>query len=459
MHRVLRVASYAVCASLAAGSLSAQSRTDSALIARYRPVAERIIASATRDSAAWQRLALMVDTYGHRLSGSPSLEQAIDWMLGQMKQDGLERVRGEPVMVPHWVRGEESAELIQPRRMNLPMLGLGMSVGTPDSGITAPVLVVSDFAELNRRAAEAKGKIVLFDAPFVTYGRTVQYRVRGPSAAAKAGAVGCLIRSIASYSIRSPHTGTLDYDDSAPRIPAAALSVEDAMMLHRMQDRGQPVVVRLRMQAHQLPDAHSRNVLAEITGSEHPEQVVVLGGHIDSWDVGQGAMDDGGGVVAAWEAVRIMKALGLRPRRTIRVVGWVNEENGGRGGEAYRDAHASEQHVLAMESDGGVFRPIGFGLGGGNDSTLAILRSIATLLRPVGSDSIARGGGEADIGPLMEQGVPGLGLRVDGTRYFWFHHSQGDTMDKLDPQDVARCVATMAVIAYVVADMPEVLPR
>jgi carboxypeptidase Q len=184
-----------------------------------------------------------------------------------------------------------------------------------------------------------------------------------------------------------------------------------------------------------------------------------LGGHIDSWDVGQGAMDDGGGVVAAWEAVRIMKALGLRPRRTVRVVGWVNEENGGRGGEAYRDAHRDERHVLAMESDGGVFRPIGFGLGGGNDSTLAVLRTIATLLRPVGSDSIAKGGGEADIGPLMEQGVPGLGLRVDGTRYFWFHHSEGDTVDKLDPQDVARSVATMAVIAYVVADMPETLPR
>lgn len=459
MNRLLRAASCAIAGGFVAVSLPAQSPADSAMIARYRPVAGRIIEMATRDSAAWQRLALLVDTFGHRLSGSPSLEQAIDWMLQQMKQDGLEQVRGEPVMVPHWVRGEESAELVQPRAMNLPMLGLGMSVGTPDSGITAPVLVVSDFAELDRRAAEVKGKIVLFDAPFVSYGQTVQYRVRGPSAAARLGAVACLIRSIASYSIRSPHTGTLDYDAQAPKIPAAALSVEDAMMLHRMQNRGQPVVVRLRMQAHQLPDAHSRNVLAEITGSEHPEQVVVLGGHIDSWDVGQGAMDDGGGIVAAWEAVRILKALGLHPRRTIRVVGWVNEENGGRGGEAYRDAHANEQHVLAMESDGGVFHPLGFGLGGGNDSTLAVLRAVATLLRPIGSDSISPGGGEADIGPLMERGVPGLGLRVDGTRYFWFHHSQGDTIDKLDPQDVARCVATMAVMAYVVADMPATLPR
>ncbi|MDO8665254.1 MAG: M20/M25/M40 family metallo-hydrolase, partial [Gemmatimonadales bacterium] len=238
------------------------------------------------------------------------------------------------------------------------------------------------------------------------------------------------------------------------------LSVEDAMMLHRMSDRGERVVVRLAMEARMLPDAPSRNVVAELVGSERPEEVVVLGGHFDSWDVGQGAMDDGGGVVAAWEAVRLLQRLGLRPRRTVRVVGWTNEENGLRGGNAYRDAHAAEldDHVLAIETDGGVFRPLGYGFTG-SDSAMAIVRQVASLLRPIGADSISRGGGGADIGPIMRRGVPGLGLNVDGTRYFWFHHSDGDTVDKLDPREMAQCVAALAVMAYVVADLPERLPR
>jgi carboxypeptidase Q len=238
------------------------------------------------------------------------------------------------------------------------------------------------------------------------------------------------------------------------------LSVEDAMMLHRMSDRGERVVVRLTMEARMLPDAPSRNIVAELVGSERPEEVVVLGGHIDSWDVGQGAMDDGGGVVAAWEAVRLLQRLGLRPRRTVRVVGWTNEENGLRGGNAYRDAHAAEldDHVLAIETDGGVFRPLGYGFTG-SDSALALVRQVASLLRPIGADSISRGGGGADIGPITRRGVPGLGLNVDGTRYFWFHHSDGDTVDKLDPRDMAQCVAALAVMAYVVADLPERLPR
>lgn len=429
---------------------------------RYRATADRIIDGATRDSAAWQRLARLTDTFGHRLSGSESLERAIDWILGEMRRDGLQNVRGERVMVPHWVRGAESAELLSPRPQRLVMLGLGGSIGTPPAGITAEVLVATSYADLEARAAEVRGKIVLFDVPFTSYGETVRYRGGGAVAAARAGAVACLIRSVASYSIRSPHTGALRYDTTGavPMIPAAALSVEDAMMLHRMQDRGQRVVVRLTMEARTLPDAPSRNVVAEVVGREHPEQVVILTGHLDSWDVGQGAMDDGGGFVAAWEAVRLIKALGLRPRRTVRVVGWTNEENGGRGGLAYRDAHAAElpSHVLAVESDGGVFRPRGFGFTG-SDSALAIVRRVASLLDRLHADSISRGGGGADISPIMARGVPGMGLDVDGQRYFWFHHSEGDTMDKLDPREMAQCVAAMAVLAYVVADLPEPLPR
>ena len=441
-------------------AVSAQGSGITPLERRYRAAADSLINGALADSAAWQRLAEMVDRFGHRLSGSASLERAIDWILLQMERDSLDNVRGERVMVPRWVRGEESVELVEPRPVKLPMLGLGGSIATPPEGITAEMLVVGSFDELQARAADARGKIVLFDVPFTTYGQAVAYRQTGAIAAARAGAVASLIRSVASYSMRTPHTGSMRYDSSVTRIPHAAITVEDAAMLHRMQDRGQRIVLRLRMSAETLPDAESRNVVGEILGSEHPEEVVVIGGHIDSWDVGQGAMDDGGGVVVAWEALRLMRRLGLRPRRTVRVVGWTNEENGLRGGNSYRDAHAAElaNHVLAIETDGGVFRPLGFGLQG-SDSALAVARTVARLLKRIGSDSVTSGGGGADIGPIMERGVPGMGLSVDGTRYFWYHHSESDTIDKLDPREMSLCVATLAVMAYVVADMPERLPR
>jgi len=434
----------------------------SSVEAMYRAIADSLIHAATGDSAAYARLGNLVDGFGHRLSGSASLEAAIDWVLAQMKSDGLENVRGERVMVPHWVRGEESVELVKPRRAQLSMLGLGGSIATPRRGITAPVLVVTSFDDLNQRAAEARGKIVLFDVPFTTYRETVKYRVEGAAAAARAGAVASLIRSVAAYSIRSPHTGVMHYDSTVTRIPAAALSVEDAMMLRRFQNRGQPVVVTLRMAARTLPNAPSRNAVAEVVGRERPDEVVVLGGHIDSWDVGQGAMDDGGGAVAAWEAVRLMKQLGLRPRRTVRVVLWTNEENGGKGSLAYRDAHADQltKHVLAMESDNGVFAPKGFRFSG-RDAAFAKTQEIARLLRPIGADKVSRekDSPEADIEPLVERGVPGMGLDVDSSRYFWFHHSEGDMLDKLDPAEMGRCVAALAVMAYVAADAPDGLAR
>ena len=441
-------------------SVDAQDAPRTALQTTYRVQAERLIGAALADSFAYGRLAELVDNFGHRLSGSESLERAIDWILAEMRKDGVDEVRGEPVMVPRWVRGAESVELIEPRRMNLPMLGLGGSIGTPAGGITAEVLVVNSFEDLLARAAEARGKIVVFNVPFTTYGQTVQYRAAGAIAAAKAGAVASLVRSVASYSMRTPHTGGMRYDSTVARIPHAAITVEDAAMLSRMQQREQRILLRLSMNAQTHPDSPSRNVVAEIRGSERPDEVVVLGGHIDSWDVGQGAMDDAGGVVAAWEAIRLMKKLGLRPRRTVRVVGWTNEENGLRGGTGYRDAHANElgKHVLAIETDAGVFRPLGYGFTG-SDSALAIIRNIAGLLQPIGADSIASGGGGADIGPIMERGVPGMGLNVDGSRYFWFHHSEADTIDKLDPRDMGLSVATLAVMAYVVADLPDPLPR
>jgi carboxypeptidase Q len=458
LHRLVLTIAIAATV-IVSPSVAAQ---DVGLPAAYRAAADSLIHAATRDSAAYDRVARLVDGFGHRHAGSRSLEAAIDWILAEMKKDGLENVRGEPVQVTHWVRGAESAVLVQPRGDTLAMLGLGGSVGTPKEGVTAPVLVVSSFDELERRKAEARGKIVLFDVPFTSYDETRRYRSDGPSAAARVGAVACLIRSVASFSISSPHTGRTIYDSTVRRIPAAALSVEDAMMLGRMQQRGEELVLTLRMGARQLPPARSRNVVAELVGRERPEEVVVLGGHIDSWDVGQGAMDDAGGSVAAWEAVRLMHDLGLRPRRTVRVVLWTNEENGIEGGRAYRDAHRAElqRHVMAMESDGGTFQPRGFAFAG-SDSAAALVRQAASLLGAVGAHSIEHipDSPDADIAPLVEEGVPGLGLLVDGTRYFWYHHSEGDTLDKLDPAEVARCVAAMAVMAYVIADLPEGLPR
>jgi carboxypeptidase Q len=340
------------------------------------------------------------------------------------------------------------------------MLGLGGSVGTPPGGIRGEVVVVGSFEELERRADEARGRIVLFDAPFTSYGETVQYRSGGAVAAARAGAVASLIRSVGPYGMQTPHTGGMAYEDGVPRIPHAAITLEDAELIRRLTDRGRRVEVHLRMEAKTLPDVPSRNVVAELVGRERPDEVVVLGGHIDSWDVGQGAMDDGGGSVAAWEAVRLLNDLGLRPRRTLRVVLWTNEENGLRGGTGYRDQHADEldDHVLAIESDSGVFDPLGFGFTG-SDAAFEIVRAIGGLLEPIGADEITRGGGGADIGPIMERGVPGMGLQVDGTRYFWYHHTHADTLDKLDPDELARCVAAMAVMAWVVAELPEPLPR
>ncbi len=434
---------------------------------RQRADANRLIDLALRDSAAYGRLAELTDRFGNRISGSKALEDAISWILDQMKADGLANVRGEPTMVPHWVRGEESAALVLPRAAPLHMLGLGMSVGTPGAGITAPVLVVSTFDELQRRAAEAKGKIVLFDYPFPTnvapmagYRDAVAYRGGAPAAAAKVGAVAALIRSVTPQSIQSPHTGSTRYDSSVAKIPAAALSVEDAEMLHRMQNRGEKITVTLKMSAKQLPDAPSRNVVAELRGSEKPDEVVVLGGHIDSWDVGQGAMDDGGCSVAAWEAVRLMKRLGLRPKRTVRVVLWTNEENGGRGGRAYRDAHEAElgKHSVAMECDNGVFRPNGVRFQG-SDAGLAQVAKVGALLERIGASRVERGEGEADVGPILQRGVPGLALDVDDTKYFWYHHTAADMMTVIGREDLAKCVATMAVMAYIIADLDQMVAR
>ena len=428
----------------------------SSWVDEYRAPATQLVNEATRDHFAWNRLATLTDTIGHRLSGSPQLDRAIAWAVTEMQRDGLENVHTEKVMVPKWVRGAESAEVVSPSRRALAMLGLGDSVGTPRDGIEAAVVVVHGFEELEAQASQLRGRIVLLNVPYTNYAETSRYRRAGAARAARHGAVAVLVRSIGPDGLQLPHTGALDYTAGVPRIPGAALSSEDADLLERMTMRGGKVVVRLKMDAHTEPDVASANVIGEIRGRERPDEIVVVSGHLDSWDVGAGATDDGGGCIVAWEALRLMKKLGLRPRRTVRVVLWTNEENGGRGGLAYRDQHRAElsNHVAMIEADNGVFRPTGFGLSGSDDARKTVA-AIASLLAPIGASDVIAGGDGADITPsTREAHIPGLSLEVDNSKYFLIHHTEADTVDKIEPGEMARCAAAMAVMAYVVAQMP-----
>ena len=427
----------------------------------HRATVERLIKEAQADQFAWNRLAELTDTFGARFSGTDNLARAIVWAAETMKKDGLENVRTERVMVPRWVRGRESLEMITPPEHDLPLLGLGGSVGTPPSGLEADVIVVKNFDELNQRAAEVNGKIVLFNAVYTSYGQTNAYRTGGASAAARHGAVASLVRSIGPTGLRTPHTGNQTYAEGVPRIPTAAITAEDAERMQRLADRGIPIRVRLRMEARLEPDVESFNVVGEIRGSEFPDEIVLVGGHFDSWDVGTGASDDGVGCIVTWEAARLMQKLGLRPRRTVRVVLFTNEENGLRGGNAYRDRYLAqaEQHVLAVESDSGVFAPSRIGFTG-SAAASAMMRDIGTLLAPLGLESIGPGGGGADIGPIANAGkVPMLAYQGDAARYFTVHHSPADTIDRIAPEEVSKAAAALAAITYVVADARERLPR
>jgi carboxypeptidase Q len=440
------------------------------LIELLRPQAERLIGAALTSDHAYLRLSQLTDGIGHRLSGSAALDRAIDWAAGAMREDGLENVRLQAAMVPAWVRGDEHAEMVEPGPQKLAMVGLGRSVGTPAGGITAEVVAVSSFAELDTLPADAvRGRIVLYDVPFKGYGETVRYRGQGANRAARRGAVAALVRSVGPVSLRTPHTGAMgNYVDSIPKIPAAAVTIEDATMMHRLLDRGEKVRVHLEMGAENRPDVLSHNVIGEIRGRERPDEVVVVGGHIDSWDVGAGAHDDGGGCVIAMESLRLMKRLGIKPRRTVRVVLWTNEENGTRGANAYADSLGAliGHHVAAIETDGGVERVTGFDIGVnrfGTDSTdtvrtaavIAKLQPIMPLLAGLGADRLGPGGGGADIGPLMKKGVLGLGHRTTMEHYFDWHHTPADMLDKVDPIELRKNVAALAIMVYALAEMPE----
>ncbi|XP_061919071.1 carboxypeptidase Q-like isoform X2 [Entelurus aequoreus] len=363
-------------------------------VSSYADVAKQIIDLAVFGAAqnrSYRRLADFTDTIGNRVSGSANLEMAIKYMNKAMMQDGLD-VHLEPVKIPHWVRGKESAQMILPRVKNLAILGLGSSVGTPTEGIEAEVLVVRSFEELKRRAGEVSGKIVVFNQPFVSYGETVAYREYGASEASKFGAVATLIRSITPFSINSPHTGWQDYQEGVKRIPTACITIEDADLMWRMAQKGQRITVRLTMAAKTLPDADSFNTVAEIKGWQHPEQV-----NVSNFD-------------------------------------------------------------MVMESDMGTFSPVALQFTG-SVAARKVMEEVVKLLAPLNATKLEMHGEGTDISPWIQAGVPGASLHVADSRYFWFHHTEADTMSVQDPRDMDLCAALWAVVAFVVADLKDMLPR
>jgi carboxypeptidase Q len=442
-------------------TVSAQSPPAHSWLTPLREDVTRLIKAATADDFAWQRLAELTDTYGSRLSGSDNLARAVDWAVRTMKADGLENVHTERVMVPRWVRGAEAAEIVDPPRHSVPVLALGGSVATPPGGLEAEVLVVTSFEDLRVKGADARDRIVLFNVPYTGYSETVAYRNGGARTAAQYGAAAVLVRSVGPAGLRTTHTGSVSYAPGQAQIPAAAVAIEDANRIARLAARGRAVRMRLLLEARREADVESANVVGEIRGREMPHEVVLLAGHLDSWDVGAGASDDGVGCIVTWEALRLMKKLGTRPRRTVRVVLFTNEENGLRGAAAYAEKHAAaaSDHVFALESDSGVFAPAALGFSG-SASARAIMLQIGSLLAPLDFPAITAGGGGADISPIAQAGnVPTMAYLGDAARYFVIHHSVADTVERIAPEEVSKAAAAIAVVSYAVAEMPERLPR
>lgn len=411
-------------------------------------------------SYAW--LEYLSTKIGARLSGSPSAAAAVEWTRHIMS-DFSDTVRLQPVMVPHWVRGKpEQAILRSSKRGNLTLsvCALGNSVGTGPRGILAPVIEVKNFAQLAELGAtRVQGKIVFFNRPmdptrmntFTAYGGAVDQRASGASEAAKYGAVGVMVRSMDSNLEDYPHTGTLRYAPNIPQIPAIAVSTNDAERVSQILKEEKDVSLYMETQCEVLPDAPSYNVIGEIRGSEFPDEIILVSGHLDSWDLGQGAHDDGAGCVQAMEVLYLFKSLGYKPKRTIRAVMYMNEENGLRGGLEYaRQAEIKkEKHIAAMESDRGGFTPRGFTLSG-PDAFKARIRGWKPLLEPYGLTDFGGEGGGADIGPLANLGVPLIGYLPDSHRYFSYHHTREDTFDKVNKRELELGAAAMAALVYLI---------
>ncbi len=432
----------------------------------YREAAAKIAVAARESPHAYGLLTELCDDVGARPAGSKALTKAITWAETRLREAGHERVASEPVQIPVWERGTASLALRAPVERTLQVMAIGGSVATPKKGIEAEVVLVRTPAELDALGAAVKGKIVLFDVAMPTfdepnndagYGVAYWARAYAASMAAKHGASAVLVRSLTANSLGTLHTGSLFYKEDAPQIPAASVTVEDSAFLARLLSAKKTVRVALKMSPRMLGDMPSANVVAELRGREKPDEIVVIGGHIDSWDVGQGAHDDGAGVVISMEALGLLRRLGLTPRRTIRVVLFTNEEAGTRGAQAYAKAHANEKHVFAVESDSGAGKVLGLGLDSEDDAREPALKEaflpVLSLLSPLGVREIRLGHAGVDVTAIRKQGAVALGLGHDQAHYFDFHHSESDTLDKVDPEALNQGVATMATLAYVLADL------
>ena len=437
---------------------------------------KQIQQSALKSDYAYQFAAHLTDNIGPRLSGSPQYNAAAQWVAEEFKRLGLE-VKMEKVMVPHWVRGKETAELVQWPGMapntiqKIVVTALGDSIATPDQGVTSEVVVVNDFDELHALGREkVQGKIVLFDEKFDTelasageareaYGQAVQYRALAPTEAAQLGAIATVVRSVGGADFRLPHTGGTYYKPGVPRIAAGALAAEDADLIGRLAKQG-PVRMHLVLTPQVLPDAEAFNVIGDLKGSELPDEIVILSGHLDSWDLGTGAIDDAAGLSHAVDAVRVIRELGLKPRRTLRVIAWANEENGVRGGRGYAHDYAADipKHQAAIESDLGPGHPLGI-FYDGDAAIEKIMEPAMKVLALQGASIIRPSETGTDIIPLGVAGVPTFDAIQDARTYFNYHHTAADTLDKIDPQTNRENVAVLGVLGYFLANLDQKLPQ
>ena len=454
---------------LLGGFLAALGMTGIAHAQSLQQNSERLVAHALTNSRAYETLSYLTDNIGPRLSGTRNAALAVKWTTERFRAWGIP-VRQEKIMVPRWIRGAERARLVSHNDQKIVLTTLGGSVATPADGITAEVVEVSSFDELKALGrSKVAGKIVFYYNPmdlslvragraFEAYSKAVEFRSKGADNASDLGALAVVIRSVDSQSLRSPHTGALRYERTR-KIPAAAMSAEDAMLIHRLIGKGEKVRMHLVLTPRTLSDVESANVVAEITGSQNPEQIVLIGGHLDSWDLGTGAIDNGSGVAMVMETMRLLKELNIQPRRTVRCVLFMNEENGLRGGRGYWSAHQREmgRHIAAIESDAGSAKPVGFGTTLQGPS-LAYLQSQLGVLQRIGPLRFElRESTGADTSNVVKGGVPGFGLLTESTQYFDYHHSAADTLDKIDPNDLAANSAAIAALTYVIADSPRSL--
>src|SRR3989440_3169081 len=438
---------------------------------------KRLQQAALTSDYAYRQVAHLSNNIGPRLTGSAQAAKAVEYVASELKAIGCE-VQFEGVMVPHWVRGEETAALVQfpgqaaNTTQKIVLCALGDSIATPADGIKAEGIAVRNFDELKSLPREkVAGKIVLFNYPFdkqmaaegrggEAYGEAVVYRADGPTSAARQGAVACLIRSVGGADYRLPHTGQTDYAMDAPKIPAGAITAEDADLIVDLAKQG-AVQMKLVLTPQTLPDVESANVIGDIKGSEHPEQVVIVSGHLDSWDLGTGAIDDGAGVAVSMEAANLIRKLHLNPKRTIRVIAWMNEENGLAGAKQYAKEHEKDwaNHFAAMETDSGADHPVGLHIKA-KPEVKAMLKAVSSILQESGAGALELSeSAGADIGPMEKAGVPAFAPIQDNRFYFNFHHTAADTLDKINPKHLAENSAVVAVAAYALANSEQPLPR